>query len=332
MLEERHTGLLKLFSYMEKKYIKIWIFLVVMFFVFVGSLLFWLKGQFKQVNVEMDRIDDEIGLIDERLEKTEKDTLSLKDQGYVERSDLNLVASKIMLSVVFILGTDNATSYNESDKIITNTSTNADISGTGFFISKNGYIATAKHVITDLDKNNIHIIDYMGEIYTASLFAEDEKSDTAILKIEGTSFNPVELGSFQNIDPGEEIGFVGFNPGFNVPLIRGGNISVKGLDGNGTKFFTINSFVNKGNSGSPVFSLLTGRVLGIIISRRHESQETRLLDRQKFKTGLSIGNLGDLGSFVIDLYNLNIENSESFSQAGLGTVISIDELFKYIKL
>lgn len=309
-------------TFLKQNWLKISLVIILSFFVF------WMRSQFNQINGNITRLNDKIKLIDNRLEKTEKDTLSLKDQGYVERSDLNLVASKITPSVVFILGTDNTTSYNEGEKIITDTSINTNISGTGFFISGNGYIATAKHVITNLDKNNIRVKDYKGVIYRANLFVEGEKSDIAILKIEGTSFDSVELGSFQNIQVGEEIGLIGFNPGFSIPLIHKGNISGKGFE-NGVKIFTINSFVNKGNSGSPIFSLLTGRVIGILNARTPEVSNRNPIDINKINSGFTAGGIDPM-RWTAQLYNDMLQFVTEASQIGIGISTSTDEIRKLI--
>jgi serine protease Do len=63
-------------------------------------------------------------------------------------------------------------------------------SGSGFFISSNGYIVTNNHVIEDAREIYVDVNEESGtKTYKAVLVNTDEKNDLAILKISKTSAN-----------------------------------------------------------------------------------------------------------------------------------------------
>ena len=188
-----------------------------------------------------------------------------------------------------------------------------------------GYIATAKHVVSDRNIDEIIVEDIGGTRYEVETIFPDKNTDIALIKIKSKGDHKVIVfGYFNNIEIGQDIGVVGFNPGFNVPLLHTGNVSAKGTDDSGSKIFTINSFVNKGNSGSPVFSVVTGRVLGILSSRKSEAQVHKLLDPNQFNSGVSLGGGIDPLRFSAELYNANVKIVEEVSQVGIGIVYSLD--------
>ena len=276
---------------------------------------------------DINKLTDSIENTDIRLEKSEKNVATLVNSGYVERTDLKSITKNIVPAIVFILGKD-FVPPNENNGIFSKT-TNTSILGTGFFVSKDGYIATARHVIENLDVNNIQIKDSNNKVHVAKLVALGDTSDVAILKTTGT-FTEVELGSFQNIEVGEDIGLIGFNPGFNIPLVHKGSVSAIGNDQSGVKIFTINSFVNKGNSGSPVFSLITGRVIGIVNAKELDLTGRVPLDVNKISSGMSLGGTDPI-KLSAQIYNDMLKLVGEVSQVGIGIITSTDEIKKLMK-
>ena len=67
-----------------------------------------------------------------------------------------------------------------------------DASGSGFFITKDGYILTNYHVIEGA--STVKVTAYDGTTYDAAVIGGDEDYDIAVIKVEGTNFQPVVIG------------------------------------------------------------------------------------------------------------------------------------------
>lgn len=158
-------------------------------------------------------------------------------------------------------------------------------SGTGFVISEDGYALTCAHVVegagdvyaTVINGDGYSIGDEEGfEVYDAGdgkVVYSNSELDIALLKMEhyGSGFLPIEQ---RNILPelGEEVVVFGYPLGYQMPQSNffGPNISFyKGYvssnqvkNGNSVTFLDID--IKSGNSGSPVISIKTGKVIGII--------------------------------------------------------------------
>ena len=86
-------------------------------------------------------------------------------------------------------------------------------SGTGFIITRNGYILTCHHVIKDA--KSIKIV--MGETqYTAKLIRDDPHNDLALLKINGF-FQAIAFSSKRSAKMGQEV----FTIGYPNPSLQG---------------------------------------------------------------------------------------------------------------
>lgn len=134
--------------------------------------------------------------------------------------------------------------------------------GSGFIISKDGYIVTNQHVI--LDSNDITISLNNGEKYQAKIIGSDKESDLALLKI-----NPkqdlkfVEFGDSNKVRIGQWVIVIG-NPYSLGSTVTTGILSARGRNiSNGNEdFLQTDAAINKGNSGGPMFNL-DGQVIGI---------------------------------------------------------------------
>ena len=300
-----------------------------------------LKDKNSELSLKAERLDSRIAEVDSRTERVENQIVLLKEEGYVEVSDISVYAKNILPSVVFIMLTKemltqevlkaaDSSSYDREEIAVTEDLEN--VRGTGFFISSDGYIVTATHVVSDLAVEDIEIRDAGGNRFEVEQIITADKTDVSLIKIKSFGVHPTTVfGHFENIKIGSEIGIVGFNPGFSVPLLHQGTISSIGFDGQGSEIFTINSFVNKGNSGSPVFSKATGRVLGVLSTRKSEAQLHRLLDPDNFNSGVSLGGNIDPLRFSAELYNETVRVVEEVSQVGIGVVYSIDIALDLLK-
>jgi len=136
-------------------------------------------------------------------------------------------------------------------------------SGTGFFVSKEGLVATAAHVL----KGDRFEILHEGKRHPATIVAVDFKNDVAILRAETASpkswLAPCETW---NVKLGEEVFTMGFplSPlqGQAVKFTRGEISSLKGVVDD-PRSFQISAPIQPGKSGGPLVDA-GGRVLGII--------------------------------------------------------------------
>jgi serine protease Do len=135
--------------------------------------------------------------------------------------------------------------------------------GSGFFISKDGYLLTNEHVIDGADEINVKLSD--GRTFLATVKGADQKLDLALLKVEAEGQLPVvELGDSDNLKVGEWVMAIG-NPFGLEQTVTAGIVSAKGrVIGAGPydDFIQTDASINPGNSGGPLFDA-SGQVVGI---------------------------------------------------------------------
>jgi len=135
--------------------------------------------------------------------------------------------------------------------------------GSGFIISDDGYVVTNNHVVEDATKVTVVFED--GSEQVAEIVGTDERTDLAVLKIEGEDLPFV---TFENdLEPsrvGDWVVAVG-NPFGLGGTVTVGVISGAGRDIGGSNygdFLQIDAAVNTGNSGGPAFNV-NGEVVGV---------------------------------------------------------------------
>jgi serine protease Do len=141
--------------------------------------------------------------------------------------------------------------------------------GSGFVISRDGYILTNHHVVADASRIIVRMQD--GSEKEAELIGSDPRSDLALLRIDGKNLPTVKIGSSDKLKVGEWVLAIGAPFGFES-TVTAGIVSAKGRSlpsENYVPFIQTDVAINPGNSGGPLFNL-KGEVVGInsqIISR-----------------------------------------------------------------
>lgn len=136
--------------------------------------------------------------------------------------------------------------------------------GSGFIISKEGYILTNNHVVGDADRITVTLAD--GRKFDARLVGTDPKSEVALIKIEDDNEFPyLELGNSDALEVGEWVLAAG-NPFGLSQTITAGIVSAKersevGIAEYGS-FIQTDAAINPGNSGGPLLNI-EGNVVGI---------------------------------------------------------------------
>lgn len=135
--------------------------------------------------------------------------------------------------------------------------------GSGFIISKDGFIVTNNHVIEKA--NDIEIILESGKKYQAQIIGKDPKTDLALLKIEPEEDLPaISFGRSDVLDIGDWVIAIG-NPFGLGHTVTAGIVSAKGRSlglGSYDDFIQTDAAINPGNSGGPLFNL-DGEVVGV---------------------------------------------------------------------
>jgi serine protease Do len=134
--------------------------------------------------------------------------------------------------------------------------------GSGFIISKDGYVLTNHHVVNNATEIMVKLKDRRELV--AKLIGSDESTDVALLKIEAKDLPVVEIGSSDELQVGEWVLAIGTPFGFDQSATAG-IVSAKGRslpDGNYVPFIQTDVAINPGNSGGPLFNM-KGKVVGI---------------------------------------------------------------------
>ena len=150
--------------------------------------------------------------------------------------------------------------------------THEDSTGTGIFITEDGFCITNSHVVVNSKAVSVKVITSDGTEYPAVVVGLDKTTDLAVLKVDGTGFTPAEFGSSDELNIGQWVIAIG-NPGgtgFTGSLTRG---VISGLDrkvgsysANGMTYLQTDAAINPGNSGGPLVNM-HGQVIGINSSK-----------------------------------------------------------------
>lgn len=140
--------------------------------------------------------------------------------------------------------------------------------GSGFIISKDGYILTNEHVIAGATKINVVMSgDGKEQTYEATVMGSDESLDLAVLKIKAKGDLPyLELGDSDAVRVGDWVIAIGNPYGLDhsttvgVISAKGRPVSVEGRDY--IDLLQTDASINPGNSGGPLLNM-QGQVIGI---------------------------------------------------------------------
>jgi serine protease Do len=138
----------------------------------------------------------------------------------------------------------------------------AQSSGSGFFISPDGYVVTNNHVVENAEKIKVTLTD--GRELDADVIGRDEGTDLAVVKVRGGGKFPfVNFENSAKPRVGDWVITVG-NPFGLTGTATAGIISSYGRDIGDTfvDYIQIDAPINRGNSGGPTFDIY-GRVIGV---------------------------------------------------------------------
>jgi serine protease Do len=138
-------------------------------------------------------------------------------------------------------------------------------SGTGFFVSDDGYLVTCAHVVRH--RSSFRVRTALST-RAARLIATDSILDIAVLKV-GIVSQALPIAPEPRVRLGDEVFTIGFpNPdlqGINPKLTRGEISSMAGVQDN-PRYFQISVPVQPGNSGGALVDE-SGSVVGVVTAR-----------------------------------------------------------------
>jgi serine protease Do len=160
--------------------------------------------------------------------------------------------------------------------IITSSGSNSRYAaaGTGMIVSKDGYIMTNKHVVSNA--NSATIITSSGKAYQdVPVLGEDPLNDIAFLKIPDVKdLSAIQLGDSKTVRVGQSVVAIGnalgeFKNSVTTGIISGvGRPIVASEDGTQATASSLNDLlqtdaaINHGNSGGPLLNM-KGQVIGV---------------------------------------------------------------------
>jgi len=134
--------------------------------------------------------------------------------------------------------------------------------GSGFFISEDGVAVTNYHVIQTAASASVTTYD--GKVYMiSSVLGYDEDLNIAIVKVSGSGFRPLRIGSARDLAIGETVYTIG-NPmgmthSFSSGTVTGLNVSLKGES---QTYIQFSAPISVGNGGGPLLNA-RGEVVGL---------------------------------------------------------------------
>ncbi|CAE6502353.1 MAG TPA: DegQ family serine endoprotease [Nitrosomonas nitrosa] len=134
--------------------------------------------------------------------------------------------------------------------------------GSGFIISKDGYILTNAHVVESANEITVKLNDKRE--FSAEVIGTDRKTDVALIKIDAKNLPVVTQGDPDRLKVGEWVVAIGSPFGFENS-VTAGIVSAKGrslAQENYVPFIQTDVAINPGNSGGPLFNM-RGEVVGI---------------------------------------------------------------------
>ncbi len=230
-------------------------------------------------------------IVQDSIEESVKEEIKVKDIDFKSQEDLVVKAVKnVSPSVVSIMASRDVPKMQEfgfpfedpffrdffGDRYEIESQPEDDTSkqeisaGSGFIVSKDGYIVTNKHVVLYEDVDYTVVLNN-EESYEATVVDRDTITDLAILKIDADNLPAVNLGDSANLEVGQTTIAIGnalgeFSNTVSTGVISGLSRTVLAGGGGNTEKLTnviqTDASINPGNSGGPLLNI-AGEVIGI---------------------------------------------------------------------
>jgi len=180
--------------------------------------------------------------------------------------------------------------------------------GSGFVMSKDGYILTNYHVVKGAE--TVTVTMYNGDEYDATYIGGEEEYDIAVIKVEAADLQTVTLGDSSTLNVGDHVLAIGNPLGELTFSMSGGMVSCvdRAINVDGTPFNMIqtDTSINPGNSGGPLFNEY-GEVVGIVSAKYSQSSNGTTVEGLGFAIPMN-----DVFSMVKDIMTNGYVTNRAF--------------------
>jgi hypothetical protein len=205
--------------------------------------------------------------------------------------------------------------------------------GSGFFISTEGRIVTANHVVAPVVGELMVETRYTGRItrHRATVLFQDPNADVAVLQIDGTGYPAVDLANPASPPVGEAVGFAGYPTSLMFPIISKGIIAAKAnmslhQELQARNWVVLNVPVSPGCSGGPLFLETTGQVIGVVNAQKSgDAADRKVVLPPDYSPTTQVGGV-DPVRLAVETYNNNLELVGDASQLSIGLAASAEYL------
>ncbi len=143
----------------------------------------------------------------------------------------------------------------------------------GVIVSQDGYIVTSDHIFKGINSPKILVYDSSDNYYNAAFIGGDYVSDLAVIKIEKTGLEFVNLNTENTVKAGDRVYSVGcpmdksLSMSITSGIVSGTDRRIKTENGNKSlKMIQTDAAINPGCSGGGLFDL-NGNLVGINTSK-----------------------------------------------------------------
>jgi serine protease Do len=193
--------------------------------------------------------------------------------------------------------------------------------GSGFIISRDGYIVTNHHVVGEADRVNVTLAD--GREFTARLVGSDPATEIALVKIDADDLPHLKLGDSDELRVGEWVLAIG-NPFGLSHTVTSGIVSARGRGNVGivdyADFIQTDAAINPGNSGGPLLNM-KGDVVGM---------NTAIMSRAGGSDGVGFAIPVNMVKSIVD--QLREHGTVSYGFMGVSIQEVTPDLAKWFKL
>ena len=142
--------------------------------------------------------------------------------------------------------------------------------GSGVVIDRRGILVTNNHVVEGASDVTV-VFPESGRQLKGTVLGTAVESDLAVVKVDATNLEPIEIGASSGLLPGDPVVAIGFPLGLGVTVTQGivsattRTIQVPDAQGNARPFeglLQTDAAINPGNSGGALVDL-NGRLVGI---------------------------------------------------------------------
>lgn len=197
----------------------------------------------------------------------------------------------------------------------------AEASGSGFFITKNGYVATNHHVIEGA--KDVKVKDASGSVWDAEVAFTDLANDLAILKVTGDGFKALSIRPSSAVMKGATVFTIGFPntriQGTEAKVTQGIVSSLSGITGEPNSF-QISVPVQPGNSGGPLLDA-SGSVVGVVTSKLSATAMLKATGTLPENVNYAVKS-----NYLVELTNTSNLVADNISKAGANDMLPLPAL------